>query len=306
MLNNLLQRLNGWDWCQEPAAQLAALHEEDRTLLPPSRMALDMALHDLMARQNGVSVAAWLGAPAGLPAWHTNQTLFWGSEAEMLAQAQRYVDRGFTQLKLRTGIADFATDLARLQKLRLRFGQQISLAIDVNGQWSLAQAHAAFPYLRELNLSYIEQPLSPANDSQLAELYGYGIPIMLDESLNSEAAITRLIAAKGALWGHLKLVKLGGLAPTLAAAVRLRLADVPFMIGQMNEGHAATAAALQLCRVVQPAFAELYGADGLTDDPVSGLEYRNGMVAVNDSPGLGVQFDAARANLLQEFNDARC
>jgi L-alanine-DL-glutamate epimerase-like enolase superfamily enzyme len=33
----------------------------------------------------------------------------------MLAQAQRYVDRGFTQLKLRTGVADFATDLARLQ-----------------------------------------------------------------------------------------------------------------------------------------------------------------------------------------------
>jgi L-alanine-DL-glutamate epimerase-like enolase superfamily enzyme len=116
----------------------------------------------------------------------------------------------------------------------------------VNGQWSLAQAPRR-SLLRELNLSYIEQPLSPANDSQLAELYGYGIPIMLDESLNSEAAITRLIAAKGALWGHLKLVKLGGLAPTLAAANRLRLADVPFMIGQMNEGHAATAAALQLC-----------------------------------------------------------
>lgn len=127
----------------------------------------------------------------------------------MLAQAQRYVDRGFTQLKLRTGIADFATDLARLQKLRLRFGQQISLAIDVNGQWSLAQAHAAFPYLRELNLSYIEQPLSPANDSQLAELYGYGIPIMLDESLNSESAITRLIAAKVRCGGISSWVKLG-------------------------------------------------------------------------------------------------
>ncbi|SXF92348.1 muconate cycloisomerase [Klebsiella variicola] len=269
-------------------------------------MVLDMALHDLLARQQGVSVAAWLGARDGLPAWHTNQTLFWGSERQMLEQAQRYVVRGFTQLKLRTGVADFATDLARLQRLRQRFGQQISLAIDVNGQWSLAQAHAAFPSLRELKLSYIEQPLSPANDSQLAELYAYGIPIMLDESLNSDAAITRLIAAKGALWGHLKLVKLGGLAPTLAAANRLRLADVPFMIGQMNEGHAATAAALQLCRVVQPAFAELYGADGLTDDPVSGLEYRNGLVTVNDSPGLGVQFNAAQAHLLQEFTHARC
>lgn len=305
VLNNLLQILSRWDWRRQPAALLTALHDEDPTLLPPSRMVLDMALHDLLARQEGVSVAAWLGAQAGLPAWRTNQTLFWSSESRMLEQAQRYVDRGFTELKLRTGVADFATDLARLQRLRQRFGQQISLAIDVNGQWSLAQAHAAFPS-RALNLSYIEQPLSPVYDSQLAELYGYGIPIMLDESLNSDAAITRLIAAKGALWGHLKLVKLGGLAPTLAAARRLRRADVPFMIGQMNEGHAATAAALQLCRVVQPAFAELYGADGLTDDPVSGLEYRNGRVTVNDSPGLGVQFNAAQANLLQEFNDARC
>jgi L-alanine-DL-glutamate epimerase-like enolase superfamily enzyme len=67
VLNNLLQRLNGWDWRQAPAAQLAALHEEDRTLLPPSRMALDMALHDLMARQNGVSVAAWLGRQLACP-----------------------------------------------------------------------------------------------------------------------------------------------------------------------------------------------------------------------------------------------
>ena len=306
VLDNLRQMLSTWDWRQEPASLLAAVHAPQSSLLPPSRMALDMALHDLLARQADVNVAAWLGAKACLPAWRTNQTLFWGSEAQMLAQAQRYVDRGFTQLKLRTGIADFATDLARLQKLRQRFGERISLAIDVNGQWSATQAHQAFPRLRELDLSYIEQPLSPDNDSQLAELYDYGIPIMLDESLNSEAAIDRLIAVGGALWGHLKLVKLGGIAPTLAAACRLQAAGVPFMIGQMNEGHAATAAALQLCRVVRPTFAELYGADGLTDDPVSGLNYRNGLVAVNDSPGLGVRFNAARATFLQEFSDAKC
>jgi L-alanine-DL-glutamate epimerase-like enolase superfamily enzyme len=107
-------------------------------------MVLDMALHDLLARQQGVSVAAWLGARLaclrGTPIRPCS-----GAARAMLEQAQRYVDRGFTQLKLRTGVADFATDLARLQRLRQRFGQQISLAIDVNGQWSLAQAHAAFP-----------------------------------------------------------------------------------------------------------------------------------------------------------------
>lgn len=306
VLDNLLTMLNSWDWRQGPEALLAAVHAPESTLLPPSRMVLDIALHDLLARQAGVSVAAWLGAKTSPPAWHTNQTLFWGSDTQMLMQAQQYVSRGFTQLKLRVGVADFARDLARLQKLRQRFGETISLAIDVNGQWSLPQAHAAFLRLGELALSYIEQPLAPANDHLLAELYGYGIPIMLDESLNSDAALTRLIAAGGALWGHLKLVKLGGLTPTLAAARRLQLAGVPFMVGQMNEGHAATAAALQLCRVVQPAFAELYGADGLTDDPVSGLTYRDGLVSLIDSPGLGVRFNAAQATFLQEFSDARC
>lgn len=304
VLSNLQQMLTQWRWHRDAQALLQAIHAPESPLLAPSRMLLDMALHDLLARKAGKTVAAWLGADETSPCYPTNQTLFWSSEAQMLDQARAYVERGFTQLKLRTGIADFATDLHRLKTLRREFGDAISLAIDVNGKWSPAEAHQALPQLRELKLSYVEQPLAPTADAQLTELVGYGIPLMLDESLNSAAAIERLAAAGGLLWGHLKLVKLGGIAPTLAAARRLQAASVPFMIGQMNEGHAATAAALQLCRVLQPAFAELYGADGLIDDPISGLTYRDGQINVIDSPGLGVHFDAARATFLQEFSDA--
>lgn len=304
VLRNLRQVLTGWNWQQAAADLLQATHAADSGLLAPSKMLLDIALHDLLARQQQQSLAAWLGAPQAEAAFSTNQTLFWGSETQMLAQAGRYVERGFTQLKLRTGIADFATDLARLNRLRQQFGDRISLAIDVNGQWSLSEAHRAFPQLKALQLSYIEQPLAPTQDASLVELMGYDIPVMLDESLNSSAAIDWLAEAGGRLWGHLKLVKLGGIAPTLAAARRLQAASVPFMIGQMNEGHAATAAALQLCRVLQPAFAELYGADGLIDDPVSGLRYQHGQIATDNYPGLGVHFDAARATFLQELSDA--
>lgn len=300
VLENITRALAGWNWALAPQAMLERVHADGAGLLAPARMLFDMALHDLLAQQTGVSLAHWLGAAAASPGYPTNQTLFWGSEAQMLTQAEQYVARGFTQLKLRTGVADVATDLARLHALRARFGEAITLAIDVNGQWSLAQAHAAFPALQALNLSYVEQPLAPANDAALAQLSGYGVPIMLDESLNSPAAIDQLMAANGARWGHLKLVKLGGIAPTLAAARRLQAASIPFMIGQMNEGHAATAAALQVCRAVQPRFAELYGADGLINDAVSGLHYQQGTVVINDLPGLGVHFDAARATFLQE------
>lgn len=304
VLRNVTQALAHRDWTLSPQAMLTAIQAPDATLLAPTRMLIDMALHDLLARRAGLSLPQWLGAGATAPGYHTNQTLFWASEQQMLAQAKRYVARGFTRLKLRTGVADIATDLSRLRKLRDTFGAGISLAIDVNGQWSLQQAHAVFPALRQLDLSYVEQPLAAKDDRLLPQLSEFGVPIMLDESLNSPAAIDRLIDANGALWGHLKLVKLGGVAPTLAAARRLQAANIPFMIGQMNEGHAATAAALQLCRVVQPQFAELYGADGLIDDPVTGLTYADGEIRVADSYGLGVHFDAARATFLQEFSYA--
>ncbi|QKJ86054.1 L-Ala-D/L-Glu epimerase [Paramixta manurensis] len=304
VVNNVRHYLARHNWNVDLRDQLAAVHAPGSELLAPGRMLVDMALHDLLARRAGQSLAAWLGAPNTPAAVATNQTLFWSSEAQMLEQAQHYVERGFTQLKLRTGVADFATDLARLRALRQRFGETISLAIDVNGQWSLAQAREYLPPLRELSLSYVEQPLAPVDDQYIASLTEYGTPLMLDESLNSEAAIARLAAGGGAVWGHLKLVKLGGIAPTLTAARLLQQAGVPFMIGQMNEGHAATAAALQLCRALRPTFAELYGADGLTDDPVSGLCYDHGHVSLSDSPGLGVHFDAARADFLQELSHA--
>lgn len=300
VLQDVTRALSQWS-SNDDAQTLLNRTAADASLLTPTRMLLDMALHDLLAKRAKQSLAHWLGAAPCAESFATNQTLFWGSEAQMLQQAHDYVERGFTQLKLRTGVADIATDLARLQRLRAEFGADISLAMDVNGQWSLQQAQRAFPALRELDLRYVEQPLAVSDDAQLGQLSTFGVPIMLDESLNSDAAIDRLIAADGALWGHLKLVKLGGIAPTLAAARRLQAAGVPFMIGQMNEGHAATAAALQLCRVLHPQYAELYGADGLTDDPVSGLHYQHGSVQVTDSYGLGVQFDATRATFLKEF-----
>lgn len=301
VLDNVRDALNRWDWRRDAPAQLAAVHAPHSGLLAPGRMLLDMALHDLLARRRGVSLAQWLGADAAPENVATNQTLFWGDEERMLRQAESYVARGFTQLKLRTGVADFATDLARLQALRRRFGERISLAIDVNGQWSFADARRHLPRLQALGLNYVEQPLAPADDRHLPALAELGIPLMLDESLNSEAAIERLIEAQGRLYGHLKLVKLGGIGPLVRAGRRLRRAGIPFMVGQMNEGHVATAAALQVCYALQPAYAELYGADGLNDDPGSGLNYHNGTVGVSGSVGLGVRFDAAGATFLQEF-----
>ncbi len=313
--------LNGLDAAAviaDAEAALAAVdwHRDARTLLDgsagwlagrlaPVRMLVDGALRDLLARQHGASVAAQFGQPLGAEgaAWPTNQTLFWSSDAALLARAAGYVARGFTELKLRIGVGSFDDDLRRIDLLREHFGDTIALSADANGQWDPADCPARFAALASRGLDYLEQPIAPGDWDRLRRVAESSpLTLMLDESLKSPADVDALcVLADYPLAAHLKLVKLGGIAATVAAARRLAAAGVPLMIGQMNEGAAATAAALQVCAVVRPQWAELYGADGLVDDPASGLTYSGGAVRAASPTGLGVAFNAAATDLVRHF-----
>ena len=52
------------------------------------------------------------------------------------------------------------------------------------------------------------------------------IPVMLDESIATTNDVTRICAYEGRVFAHLKLVKLGGIAPTVSAARKLSEAGV--------------------------------------------------------------------------------
>lgn len=173
-------------------------------------------------------------------------------------------------LKVRIGAGAFEDDLWRLSQLRSRFGEAIKLAVDANGAWGRDDAEGKLARLAEFDLAYVEQPIPAGDFDLMLELARKSpMPLMLDESVSSLLDVKAIVEASGRLWAHLKLVKLGGIAPTLKAAVTLRNGNIPFMLGQMNEGAVATAAALHLACATGPSFAELYGADGLADDPAS-------------------------------------
>jgi L-alanine-DL-glutamate epimerase-like enolase superfamily enzyme len=70
----------------------------------------------------------------------------------------------------------------------------------------------------------------------------------------------------------------------------------------MNEGAIATAAAVHVAAAVAPRFRELYGADGLVDDPASGLSYEDGRVRIADGRGLGIAFDPSGTRIIEEYD----
>lgn len=297
-----LEAVAALDWQQDPERLLAEMPHWAADMSMPVRTLIDCALHDLLARRAGVPLAHWLGAPPAAIRHASNQTLFWSPFEVFLAQAQAYVERGFRDLKVRIAVGHFDDDLQRLQALRDHFGERIQIAVDANGQWAPQQAPAYLQALARFDLAYVEQPIAAGDWTAMERLAEQSpLPLMIDEGLAGPADLDRLCALRGKLWAHLKLVKIGGIAPCLAAARRLADAGVTCMIGQMNEGAAATAAALHVACASQPRFAELYGADGLCDDPASPLCYQDGQAWMHSAPGLGITLDLDKTQLIRSF-----
>jgi L-alanine-DL-glutamate epimerase-like enolase superfamily enzyme len=289
------------DWSQphdEVAAQFLRVCTDTPAI---SRALVDTALVDWAARARGIAVSELFGAPFR-PEHTTNQSLFVSDDAHLRTMAKHYAARGFRKLKLRVGARSLREDCARLALLRELFGDGIELAIDANGAWPLDDAIANLREMARFDLAYAEQPIAAGNwEAALRLADASPVPIMLDESLISPDDIDRVIETRGKLWAHLKIIKLGGVTPTISCARRLAAAEVPFMIGQMNEGAAATAAAFHCTITTNPAHAELYGADRLIDDPVQGVSYANGTVRVERAHGLGVQIGTHNLETLWEI-----
>jgi L-alanine-DL-glutamate epimerase-like enolase superfamily enzyme len=275
-------------WSMPPHEMLVALPSLCRDRPSIARAAVETALLEGLSRAAGQPLAEFLGG-AFQPRAPTNQCLFWGPDERFDRLAARYVAEGFLDLKVRIAVGALDHDLARLRRLRDRFGTTIRLAVDANGAWSAADAERALDRLSPLGLAYVEQPTRPGDwDGFRSVLRNSPVPLMLDEQLATPEDVERLAECGGAALAHLKIVKLGGPLAMITAAKRLQEAGIGVMVGQMNEGALATAAAVHCAMVLAPKHAELYGCYGLVDDRTSGLRYADGMVLVPRAPGLGV------------------
>ena len=282
------------DWSAPPEAIMAATGALAGHHPAIARAAVENALLDAIARRDGRRVAETLGGAfsARMP---TNQCLFWGPDETFDRLAARYIEVGFRDIKVRVAIGSFDRDLARLRRLRERFGDGFSLAIDANGGWTADEAIANLRLLEPLRLAYFEQPTT-IGDRQAFERVGKStaIPVMLDEGLTSAADVDWLARLGPPFFAHLKIVKLGGPSVVMDYARRLRDAGVEVMMGQMNEGGMATALAAHCAMAARAKYNEIYGCYGLIDDPTSGWRYRDGHLRLPEGPGLGVEFDEAR------------
>lgn len=263
-----------------------------------ARAAVNMALYDLAARANGLSVASLLGGPVETAielAW----TLASGSTDTDIAEAEEMLTlKRHRHFKVKIGFGDPDRDVAHVARLAETLAGRASMRVDVNQGWDEHTASRLIPRLEAAGVALVEQPLPRWNVEGMARIAAQSkLAIMADEGVASVHDAMAHARARAADVFALKVTKAGGYAETRRVAAVARGAGLSLYGGCMLETGIGTAAYLQLFSTLAPLTwgCELFGPmlldHGLTTAP---LDVRDFAIHLPQGPGIGVALDEAK------------
>lgn len=209
-----------------------------------AKAAVDIALHQLKAKENNESLVNLLGSTKG--ALTTDYTISIESDDHMISEAKNLVKDGFTSLKIKLGDNPIDHDIKTIQKISRAVGPDISLRIDCNQAWNYKDTLKASRIWSQdnLNIDFIEQPVQKDAISDLKLLTENSFyPIMADESVASYQDAINLIHNHACDYINIKLMKTGGLSEAIKINNLAQACGIKTMVGCMIEPVESIAAA---------------------------------------------------------------
>jgi L-alanine-DL-glutamate epimerase-like enolase superfamily enzyme len=265
---------------------------------PICKAGLDLALHDLLARQRGQHVADFWRQPARGPI-----TLSWTLNPRRLDEIESLVakgrERGYQHFNVKIA-PDPKFDLELCRILR-RLVPDGFLWADANGGYDERTALEVAPRLADLGVPVLEQPL-PAN-----RLTGYrrlrqqkALPILMDEGIVSSVELTEFIKL-GLLDGvALKPARCGGLTEARRQIEILKNEGLLFLGSGLTDPDLSLADSLALYAAYEVKYpAALNGPQFLEGSVLKNpFVVSQGKLTVPDAPGLGVAIDESKISRL--------
>jgi len=257
-----------------------------------AKAAVDVALHDLVARRMGVPLVRLLGGSTLRVA--TDVTLSAGDADALRQAATARVDDGFRVLKVKVGTAGAAAEVKRIQGIRDAVGPDVTIRLDANQGWTPREAVRVICGLEsaDLGVEFVEQPVPRWDIDGLAWVRDrVDLPILADEAVFSVRDLVEVIRKGAADLVNVKLAKCGGLGPARTLLALAEEHGLGTIVGSMMETSVGIGAAASLAAAYgTTAVGDLDAAWWLADSPVlGGMVYRGDRIDLADAPGLGVE-----------------
>ena len=255
---------------------------------PEAKACVDIALYDLLAKENSQSLFQYLGAHSN--ELQTDLTVSVNEAEDMAADAIDAITQGFSVLKIKLD-SDVQKNIYRLNKINSALSPHIKLRLDPNQALDFQSCLNILQSVRTDNVECIEQPF-PRTDIQLMKSLKEKsiVPVLADESLFDFNDAKRLLEDGAVDMLNIKLMKCGGIHEAIRIAQFAKSQNIECMIGSMLEGPisllAATHFALSQDNITM---ADLDSPFYLNPHPLlEPFHLYNDRICLDDTSGLGV------------------
>lgn len=255
---------------------------------PYAKAAVDMACWDALGKRAQLPLAELLGGRFG-ESVELYRSVSQDAPVRMAERARTYIAEGYRRIQVKVGL-DPDEDVDRIEAVRAAVGDGIVLFADANGGWSTHQARRFLRATRGLDY-YLEQPC--ATYEECRALRGdCDRPLVLDESIDSLAALLRAHGDRVVDAVTIKIARVGGV--TRARLIRDVAVDLGLAVTVEDTGGADidTAAMIHLS-LSTPREFRLHTVDfnnWVTRANAVGIpESVDGAIGIGRAPGLGVE-----------------
>ncbi|MGZ5840919.1 MAG: mandelate racemase/muconate lactonizing enzyme family protein [Xanthobacteraceae bacterium] len=281
-----------------------------------ARAAVDAALYDAIGKATHQPVYNLIGglAQPRIPLeWSISMA---ADPKKMVADAERALHEfGIKVLCIKSGHPDgWQQDAKHFRAVREAVGTDVTIGMDPNTGWTVAETLQALRALEEHRVDYLEQPVKRHDLAGMAAIRraATGVPLMADESCQSIQDAHAIIATEAADVLCIKLYKHGGITPARKIAAVAEAANVKINCGglavlsQLEAAAGAHFYASRPAEHVMPAGEFIFGLGVIGPDPLvpeTTFTVKDGHVIPPSGPGLGIKVDERTLDaltLLQE------
>lgn len=249
---------------------------------------INIAMWDAWAKSLGTPVWKMFGTHhLRVPLYGSGGWLSY-SIPELLDEVTRYVKRGFRAVKIKVGSPDLHHDIERLTRVREAVGPHVQIMMDANQGMNLATAAQLAAAVRDLKITWFEEPLPNTDFAGYAQLRRVaGISLAMGEREFDLVALRELISRDALDLWQPDILRLGSVEAWRASAALAEAHHIPVLPHYYKEYDVPL-----LMTIPNAHGSESFDwVDGLITHPI---RMKDGMAYPNDGPGWGFSFKDER------------
>lgn len=257
---------------------------------------LDQALWDIRGKAVGWPLYRLLGGAARpVPAYAGGISLGFQPSGELVEEALALKEQGYRAIKLRFG--DGATrDIERLVAVHKALGDSMSIMVDANTSYTIADVRAVMPAMSEHGVLWLEEPFAPHDYRSYRTAATLGAtPLAAGENHFTRFEFSRLIEEGAVQIIQPDLSKAGGITEVQRIAAMASAEKLSINPHTLASGLNMAASIHCLCAIDNSGYfeADVARENLFRDQLTSGLEKLDaeGCVHPPEGPGLGIEVD---------------